>query len=180
MITNSSIDKVKEVDIVSVIGSYISLKKEGTNIKALSPFVTEKTPSFVVSPSKQIWKDFSSGKGGRSVSFVMEFDKCSYPDAIRKIASIANIVIEETKLTEEEKAKYEKRLSLKELNNIVAKRYNNKFSVISKGHWAKEEASNRQFSKSSIINFEIGYAPDEWKFITKEVIEKAQLGPAKD
>ena len=83
MISKETIDKVFEnVNIEDVIGDFVNLKKAGANYKGLSPFTDEKTPSFVVSPSKQIWKDFSSGKGGTFIGFLMEHAHMTYPEAI--------------------------------------------------------------------------------------------------
>ena len=79
MITQQTIDLVfNTVRVEDVISDYIQLKKAGSNYKGLSPFITEKTPSFVVSPSKQIWKDFSSGKGGNAVTFLIDFEGFNY------------------------------------------------------------------------------------------------------
>ena len=84
MISKITIDKVFETALVEeVIGDFIQLKKSGSNFKGLSPFSDEKTPSFMVSPAKQIWKDFSSGKGGNVVAFLMEHEQFSYPEAIK-------------------------------------------------------------------------------------------------
>src|SRR5690554_6697251 len=82
MITKETIDAIFEAARVEeVIGDFVQLKKSGSNYKGLSPFVNEKTPSFMVSPAKQIWKDFSSGKGGNAVSFLMEHEHFTYPEA---------------------------------------------------------------------------------------------------
>lgn len=72
--------------VEDVIGDFVSLKRSGSNLKGLSPFTEEKTPSFMVSPAKQIWKDFSSGKGGNVVTFLMEHEQFSYPEALRWLA----------------------------------------------------------------------------------------------
>ena len=97
MISSKTIEEVFEVAIIEdVISEFVVLKKSGANFKGLSPFSNEKTPSFMVSPSKRIWKDFSSGKGGNVVSFLMEHEKYSYPEAIKYLAKKYNIEIEET------------------------------------------------------------------------------------
>ena len=100
MISRSTIDQVYEtVRLEDVIGEYVTLKKSGVNLKGLSPFTQEKTPSFMVSPVKQIWKDFSSGKGGNVIAFLMEHEHFTYPEAIRYLAKKYNIEIEETEET---------------------------------------------------------------------------------
>ena len=106
MITKETIDKIfSAIRVEEIVGEYVQLKRAGSNYKGLSPFVDEKTPSFIVSPSKQIWKDFSSGKGGTAISFLMEIEGFSYPEALRYAAKKYGIEIEELKkdLTEEEK-----------------------------------------------------------------------------
>ena len=91
----SSIRDLKDrIGIYDVVSREVSLKKSGSNYKGLSPFTNEKTPSFLVSPSKGIYKDFSSGKGGNAVGFLMEHEKLSYPEALRYLAKKYNIDIE--------------------------------------------------------------------------------------
>ena len=88
MISKRTIEKVFETARVEeVIGDFVQLKKSGSNYKGLSPFTEERTPSFMVSPAKQIWKDFSSGKGGTVITFLMEHEQYSYPEAIKYIAN---------------------------------------------------------------------------------------------
>ena len=95
MISKNTIDKVYETArIEEVIGDFVQLKKSGANYKGLSPFTEERSPSFMVSPVKQIWKDFSSGKGGNVVAFVMEHEHFTYPEAIRYLAKKYQIEIE--------------------------------------------------------------------------------------
>ena len=104
MIKKTTIDQVFETSRVEeVISDFITLKKSGVNYKGLSPFTKEKTPSFMVSPVKQIWKDFSSGKGGNVVAFLMEHEHFSYPEAIKYLAKKYSIEIEESVQSEKEK-----------------------------------------------------------------------------
>lgn len=113
MISRQTIDRVfSEARIEEVVGDFVVLKRAGANYKGLSPFNDEKTPSFVVSPSKGIWKDFSSGKGGSMVTFVMEIEHCSYPEAIRHIAKKYGIEVEETQLSPQAKQEADERESL--------------------------------------------------------------------
>ena len=120
MISKTSINDIFDAARVEeVIGDFISLKKAGSNFKGLSPFSQEKTPSFMVSPAKQIWKDFSSGKGGNVVAFLMEHEGFSYPEALKYLGKKYNIEIEEFTKTPEEQIEFDKREALKEslLNN---------------------------------------------------------------
>ena len=113
MISRSTIDRVFETArLEEVIGEFVQLKKAGSNFKGLSPFSDEKSPSFMVSPAKQIWKDFSSGKGGNVIAFLMEQEHYSYPEAIRYLAKKYNIEIEETEQSDEQKEQSSERESM--------------------------------------------------------------------
>ena len=113
MIDQQTINQIFDTaDIVEVISDFVTLKKSGANYKGLSPFSNEKTPSFMVSPAKGIFKDFSSGKGGNVVGFLMEHEKLSYPEALRYLAQRYNIAIEEKELTADEIQQRNERESL--------------------------------------------------------------------
>ena len=119
MISKKTIDEVfQTARVEEVIADFITLKKAGSNFKGLSPFSNERSPSFMVSPVKQIWKDFSSGKGGNIVAFLMEHEHFSYPEAIKYLANKYNIEIEETVSNEEEKEKRNHLESLYLLNQF--------------------------------------------------------------
>ena len=110
MISKSSIDQVYETArLEEVIGDFVQLKKSGSSFKGLSPFSDERSPSFMVSPVKQIWKDFSTGKGGNVVAFLMEHEHFTYPEAIKYLAKKYNIEIEETEQSNEQKEAQDKR-----------------------------------------------------------------------
>ena len=120
MISRSTIDRVFETARVEeVIGEFVQLKKAGSNFKGLSPFTDEKSPSFMVSPVKQIWKDFSTGKGGNAVSFLMEHEHYSYPEAIKFLAKKYNIEIEETVQSDQEKEQMNERESMFLVSNFA-------------------------------------------------------------
>ena len=130
MISKNTIEKVFEISRVEeVIGDFIQLKKSGSNYKGLSPFTDEKTPSFMISPSKQIWKDFSSGKGGNVVAFLMEHEQFSYPQAIRFLAKKYNILVEETEVSPEQKERFDE----KEKMIIICEFAKNNFNYLGKG-----------------------------------------------
>src|SRR4249920_473798 len=110
MISRNTIDEVKSrIDIVDVISDFITLKRSGQNYKALSPFTNEKTASFYVVPSKGIFKDFSSGKGGDAITFVMEHEGMSYLEAIRYLAKKYGVEIKEEQRTAEEQVQQSER-----------------------------------------------------------------------
>lgn len=165
MITQESIDKIFETArIEEVIGDFITLKKSGSNYKGLSPFSNERTPSFMVSPAKQIFKDFSSGKGGNVVSFLMEHEHYTYPEALRFLAKRYNIEIEETGQSDEEKQKRSVRESLFLVNEFANRYFTDQL-------WGSEEGRNiglsyfreRGFTDETIKNFQLGYSPEEWE-----------------
>lgn len=113
MIQKATIDAVFEnARVEEVIGDFINLKKSGSNYKGLSPFTDEKTPSFMVSPVKQIWKDFSSGKGGNVIAFLMEHEHLNYPEAIRYLAKKYNIEILESPVNSQEKKEQSEKESM--------------------------------------------------------------------
>ena len=158
MISKDTIDKVFEFSRVEeVISDFISLKKTGANFKGLSPFTNEKTPSFIVSPSKQIWKDFSSGKGGNVIAFLMEHEQFNYPEAIRYLANKYNIEIIETAESAEDVQERNERESLFIINNFALTYFE---EILSKKDEINKYLENRGLSKSTIQNFSLGYSND--------------------
>jgi DNA primase len=126
LISKSTIEQVFETARVEeVIGDFVNLKKSGSNYKGLSPFSDERSPSFMVSPVKQIWKDFSSGKGGNAVTFLMEHEHFTYPEAIKYLAKKYNIEIEETEQTNEQKEEANERESLYLVNEFANTYFHN-------------------------------------------------------
>ena len=158
MISKITIDKVFETALVEeVIGDFIQLKKSGSNFKGLSPFSDEKTPSFMVSPAKQIWKDFSSGKGGNVVAFLMEHEQFSYPEAIKYLAKKYNIEIEETQLTEKQKEKINEKEKLFVIADIAKNFFVKQLFESDYGNnIAKSYLIERGFSDSIIERFDVG------------------------
>lgn len=174
MISRTTIDQVFETARVEeVIGDFVNLKKAGSNFKGLSPFSDERSPSFVVSPVKQIWKDFSSGKGGNAVTFLMEHEHFTYPEAIRYLAKKYNIEIEETEQTNEQKEEANERESLY-LVNEFANTYFQK--ILHKTDLGKAIGlsyfKERGFKDETIKTFNLGYALDEWQAFTDEALKK--------
>jgi DNA primase len=174
MISRETIDKVFETARVEeVIGDFVQLKKAGANYKGLSPFADEKTPSFMVSPVKQIWKDFSTGKGGNAVTFLMEHEHYSYPEAIRYLARKYQIEVEETVQSDEQKQRADERESM----FLVSEFARNFFSQIL---WETERGKaiglsyfrERGFTDETIKKFELGYSPEDWTALTDEAISK--------
>ena len=174
MISKNTIDKVFEQSRVEeVIGDFVQLKKSGSNYKALSPFSNEKTPSFVVSPVKQIWKDFSSGKGGNSVAFLMEHEHFTYPEAIKYLARKYNIEIEETQLNNEEKEKASERESLFIVSEFAKDFFKKNLNESQEGRSiGLSYFQERGFSSESIDNFDLGFSNKEINFFSKNALKK--------
>ena len=174
MISRSTIDRVFETARVEeVIGEFVQLKKAGSNFKGLSPFTDEKSPSFMVSPVKQIWKDFSTGKGGNAVSFLMEHEHYSYPEAIKFLAKKYNIEIEETAQSDQEKEQMNERESMFLVSNFAKDYFHDVLLNATQGKaiglsYFKE----RGFREDIIKKFDLGYCLDTWDSFTNEALKK--------
>ena len=174
MISRSTIDRIFEsARVEEVIGEFVQLKKAGSNFKGLSPFTDEKSPSFMVSPVKQIWKDFSTGKGGNSVSFLMEHEHFSYPEALKWLAKKYNIEIEETEQSDEQKEQTNERESMFLVSNFAKDYFHNLMLNTNQGKaiglsYFKE----RGFTDETIEKFQLGYCLDEWDNFTKAALAK--------
>ncbi|WP_431163178.1 DNA primase [Flagellimonas beolgyonensis] len=174
MISKNTIDQVYETARVEeVIGDFVQLKKSGSNFKGLSPFTDERTPSFMVSPVKQIWKDFSSGKGGNVVAFLMEHEHFTYPEAIKYLAKKYNIEIEETEQTNEQKEQANERESMYLVSEYAQKYFSNTLWETEPGKaiglsYFKE----RGFTDDTIKKFGLGYSLDEWEAFTKSALDE--------
>lgn len=174
MITKESIDKVYDaIRIEEVIGDFVQLKRAGSGYKGLSPFTNERTPSFSVSPSKQIWKDFSSGKGGNAIAFLMEHEHFSYIEAIRYLAKKYNIELEETELNDEEKEKANEKEKLFLANDFARDFFHQSLLESEEGKaigmtYFKERA----FTDETIKIFQLGYAIDQRSAFTDTALKK--------
>jgi DNA primase len=174
LISQNTIDTVFETARVEeVIGDFVNLKRAGSNFKGLSPFSDERSPSFMVSPAKGIWKDFSTGKGGNSVKFLMEHSQFTYPEAIRYLARKYNIEIEETEQTDAEKAITDVRESMYLVSEFAKEYFHNTLLHSEEGKaiglsYFKE----RGFTNETIKKFSLGYSPETWDALTKEALGK--------
>lgn len=188
MISKQTIDKIfSTIRVEEIIGEYVQLKRAGSNFKGLSPFHDEKTPSFVVSPSKQIWKDFSSGKGGTAISFLMEIENFTYPEALRHAAKKYGIEVEEEKreYTEEEKQQQTDKELLYKIHEVANDFFQNQLFETDEGKaigysYFKE----RELRDEIIKKFQLGYSPEQKNAFTefaldkgysKEILEKSGL-----
>ena len=188
MISQKTIDEIfSTIRVEEIIGEYVELKRAGSNFKGFSPFHEEKTPSFIVSPSKQIWKDFSSGKGGTAINFLMEIEGFTYPEALRHAAKKYGIEIEEDQVEyseEQKKAQYKKEILYK-IHEVAN-------TFFQENLWETEEGKSiavsyfkeRELHDDIIKKFQLGYSPEKKNAFTeyalakgyeKEILEKSGI-----
>ena len=174
MIAKTTIEKVFESSRVEeVIGDFVQLKKSGSNYKGLSQFTEERTPSFMVSPAKQIWKDFSSGKGGTAVTFLMEHEHFTYPEAIKYLAKKYNIEVEETQKTSEQKLEDSERESMYLITEFAKEYFKNTLINSEEGKSiGMSYFKEREFSKDTIDKFQLGYSLNKSNKFSEEALTK--------
>ena len=174
MISQRTINDVFETArLEEVIGDFVHLKKAGSNFKGLSPFSDERTPSFMVSPVKQIWKDFSSGKGGNVVAFLMEHEHFTYPEAIKYLAKKYNIEVEETEQSQEQKQQASEKESMYLVSGFAQDYFIHTLLNTEQGKaiglsYFKE----RGFTDETIKTFKLGYSLDKWEAFTQHALDK--------
>ncbi len=176
MISKQTIDKIfSAIRVEEIIGEYVQLKRAGSNFKGLSPFQDEKTPSFVVSPSKQIWKDFSTGKGGTAISFLMEIESFTYPEALRHAAKKYGIEIEETiqEQTEEQKMAQSERDQLYKIHEVAQSFFQEQLHETEEGRLiGLSYFKERGLPDDIIRKFQLGYSPEKKNAFTEYALEK--------
>jgi DNA primase len=174
MISRDTIDKIYQVAIIEdVVGEFVRLKKAGSSYRGLSPFANEKTPSFYVVPSKGIYKDFSSGKGGNVVDFLMQHEKFSYPEALRWLAAKYNIEIEEDQQSAEEQKDKSEREQLSIVTEFAARYFHDQLLNTEDGKLiGYSYFEERGFRHDTIVKFQLGYCPDGWDKMTTAALEQ--------
>jgi DNA primase len=174
MISQNTIQQILgRIDIIDVVGSFVKLKKRGTNYLGLCPFHNEKTPSFTVSPAKEIYKCFGCGKSGNTISFIMEHEKYSYVDALKWLANRYNIEVEETFATNEQREQQQSADSLYIINSFAQQFFSKVLFETEEGQdiglsYLKE----RGFREDIIRKFQLGYSPEQRDAFTKEAIAR--------
>jgi DNA primase len=174
MISQTTIQQIlSRIDIIDVVGSYVKLKKRGTNYLGLCPFHNEKTPSFTVSANKEIYKCFGCGKSGNTISFLMEHEKFSYVEALRWLANRYNIEVEETEVSDATRQLLQAADSLYILNNFAQQYFSRILTEDEEGQtvglaYLKE----RGFSDEIIEKFKIGYCKEERTAFVTEALAK--------
>jgi len=178
MIKQETVQQIlSRIDIIEIIGGFVKLKKRGANYLGLCPFHNEKTPSFTVSPSKEIYKCFGCGRSGNTISFLMEHEKYSYVEALRWLASKYNVDVEETETSPEFKRQQQTADSLYIINSFAQRYFSSVLFNEAEGQdvglsYLKE----RGFREEIILKFQLGYSLNEWDAFTKEAL-KAQFNP---
>lgn len=178
MITPQTIQQItSRIDIIDVVGEFVKLKKRGTNYLGNCPFHNEKSPSFTVSPAKEIYKCFGCGKSGNTITFLMEHEKYSYVEALRWLAARYNIEIEETETSPAQKIAQQTADSLYAINHFA-------MDFFTKQYWDTEAGAtiaqsymqHRGFLKPIVDKFKIGYNPSEKDSLAKALIQN-QFNP---
>ena len=173
MISQQTIQEIQSrIDIYDIVGSFVKLKRRGTNYIGNCPFHNEKTPSFTVSPSKEIYKCFGCGKSGNAIGFVMEHEKYSYVEALRWLATRYNIDIVETETSPEYKEQQQTADSLHILNQFAAKYFSEQLLESEEGqNNALSYLKERGFNDNTIEKFQIGYCLNQRDAFTREALK---------
>lgn len=172
MISRSTIDQIYQAALIEdVIGEFVTLKKSGKSYKGLSPFSSERTPSFYVVPTKGIYKDFSSGKGGNVVDFLMQHQKLTYPEALRWLAQKYNIPIEETEDSEQEKEEKSEREQLSRVVEYANSWFQEQLHQTDAGqNIGLSYFEQRGFRTETLTKWQLGFAPAGWDHLKKAAI----------
>ncbi|MCX6313745.1 MAG: DNA primase [Sphingobacteriales bacterium] len=172
MISQNTIQQIlSRIDIIDIVGTFVKLKKRGTNYLGLCPFHNEKTPSFTVSPSKEIYKCFGCGRSGNSISFLMEHEKYSYVESLRWLAAKYNVEIEETETSPEFKQQQQVADSLFVINNFAQQFFSKELLEKEEGiSVALSYLKERGFREDTIKKFQLGYNPEARDSFTKAAV----------
>lgn len=174
MISQQSIQQIlSRIDIIEIVGGFVKLKKRGTNYLGLCPFHNEKTPSFTVSPAKEIFKCFGCGRSGNSISFLMEHEKITYVEALRWLAAKYNVQLEETEVSPEVKLQHQLADSLYIINAFAQQFFTQVLQETKEGaDIGMTYLQSRGFNAEVIKKFQLGFAPEEKSAFAKAAISK--------
>jgi DNA primase len=180
MLTTATIQAVKDLPITQVLSPYLQLKKQGTNYTACCPFHNEKSPSFVVSPSKEIYKCFGCGASGDAINFVMQHEKSEFIQAIETIANQHNITIEHQQNFDTEKYNQQKQIKadLQNVLNLVIDTYKNNLLTLPENDPVQQYLLTRGISKETQIEWSLGWATADWRHITPQLINHGHFNHA--
>lgn len=172
LISQHTIQQIlNRIDIIEIVGGFVKLKKRGTNYLGLCPFHNEKSPSFTVSPAKEIYKCFGCGRSGNSISFLMDHEKYSYVEALRWLANKYNVAIEETETSPEVKAQQQVAESLHAINTFAQHFFDEQLFTTEEGtDIALSYLKHRGFREETIKKFQLGYSPEDRTAFTKRAL----------
>jgi DNA primase len=171
---SDAVQRVKDAaQIVDVIGECVALKRAGANMKGLCPFHAEKTPSFMVNPERQTFHCFGCGEGGDVLSFVTKYYNLTFPEALKELATRYQITLPEKRFTAADQNKAEKRQKLFEINERAARMYHEFLTNHSEAAQARSYLAGRDISEKMIIQFNLGYAPPGWDYLSNKVANSA-------
>lgn len=173
MISQQTIQEIQNrIDIYDIVGSFVKLKRRGSNYLGNCPFHNEKTPSFTVSPAKEIYKCFGCGKSGNAIGFVMEHEKYTYVEALRWLAARYNVEVEETETSPEYKEQQQLADGLHIVNQFAAKYFATQLTETDEGqNNALSYLKERGFNDEIITKFQIGYCPEQGDAFSKEALK---------
>ena len=173
MISPNTIQQIlSRIDIIEIVGTFVKLKKRGTNYLGLCPFHNEKSPSFTVSPAKEIYKCFGCGRSGNSIGFLMEHEKYTYVEALRWLAQRYNVEIEETEVSPEQKLQQQSAESLFIINNFAQQFFTNHLLNTEEGQdIGLSYLKQRGFREEIIKKFQIGFNPEARDSFAKAAIQ---------
>jgi len=173
-----TVQRVKEAaDIVEVIGEHVSLKRAGVNLKGLCPFHSEKTPSFTVRADRQTYHCFGCGEGGDVFSFMMQYHRMAFAEALKELARRYNVPLPEEVGTREELAKARQREALYAANDKAAALYHDQLLHGREAEGARRYLAERGIPAEYISRFRLGYAPEQWDFLAK-ALTREKIAPA--
>ena len=165
-----AVQRVKDAaQIVDIIGECVSLKRAGSNMKGLCPFHGEKTPSFTVNPVRQSFHCFVCGEGGDVLSFMMKYYNLTFPETIKQLAQRYQITLPEQQFTSDDKKKAEKRQKLFDANERATRVYHEYLLNNPEAAQARDYLTKREIPQEKIIDFQLGYAPESWDFLSNKV-----------
>ncbi|MHB8209130.1 DNA primase [Mucilaginibacter sp.] len=190
MISEQSIQEVRDrADLLDVVKKYSNIKKKGANYVGDCPFHDEKSGSFTVSPAKGMFKCFGCGVGGQdAIKFIMEKERMDFPASVKYLANWFNVTLEETKKDDEPPEQLVKKADYTNINKRVAKLYQKNLLSLKCANWPNQPVNPvidellniRKLTNSSIVNFELGFAPDDYRFITPILMERGMFAAAED
>ena len=165
-----AVQRVKDAaQIVDIIGECVSLKRAGSNMKGLCPFHGEKTPSFTVNPVRQSFHCFGCGEGGDVLSFMMKYYNLTFPETMKQLAQRYQITLPEQQFTSDDKKKAEKRQKLFDANERATRVYHEYLLNNPEAAQARDYLTKREIPQEKIIDFQLGYAPESWDFLSNKV-----------